>query len=305
MSITNWQGVGGMTGDSKASFARVAGLLWALLGATCALAQPYGPDPQRLHLESDKAVVFDARTGQILYAKNAERRAPIASITKLMTAMVVLDAKLPMDEMLTISKDDIDRLKGTYSRLQIGTRQSRAEMLRLALMSSENRAASALGRHYPGGRGAFIAQMNHKAAALRMQHTHFTDSTGLSSQNVSSAGDLVKMAQAASQYALIREYTTTAERTVSFPQPRYSLGFVNTNRLVRGGSWDIELSKTGFTNEAGRCLVMKARIENRPLVMILLDAQGKLTPVGDATRIRQWLERSNYAANVRRGTTSA
>ncbi|HNC70240.1 MAG TPA: D-alanyl-D-alanine endopeptidase, partial [Pseudomonadales bacterium] len=175
----------------------------------------------------------------------------------------------------------------------------------LALMSSENRAASALGRHYPGGRSAFIAQMNHKAAALRMQQTRFTDSTGLSSQNVSSAGDLVKMAQAASQYALIREYTTTAERTVSFPQPRYSLGFVNTNRLVRGGSWDIELSKTGFTNEAGRCLVMKARIENRPLVMILLDAQGKLTPVGDATRIRQWLERSNYAASVRRATTSA
>ncbi|HMV70873.1 MAG TPA: D-alanyl-D-alanine endopeptidase [Pseudomonadales bacterium] len=294
-----------MTGGSRASLARVGGLLWALLGATCALAQSYGPDPQRLHLESDKAVVFDARTGQILYAKNAERRAPIASITKLMTAMVVLDAKLPMDEMLTISKDDIDRLKGTYSRLQIGTRQSRAEMLRLALMSSENRAASALGRHYPGGRSAFIAQMNHKAAALRMQQTRFTDSTGLSSQNVSSAGDLVKMAQAASQYALIREYTTTAERTVSFPQPRYSLGFVNTNRLVRGGSWDIELSKTGFTNEAGRCLVMKARIENRPLVMILLDAQGKLTPVGDATRIRQWLERSNYAASVRRATTSA
>jgi len=221
-----------------------------------------------------------------------------------MTAMVVLDARLPMDEMLTISKDDIDRLKGTYSRLQIGTRQSRREMLRLALMSSENRAASALGRHYPGGRKAFIAQMNRKAAALRMSHTHFDDTTGLSSRNLSSAGDLVKMTQAASQYALIREFTTTPQRTVSFPQPRYSLGFVNTNRLVRAGSWDIELSKTGYTNEAGRCLVMKTRVGDRPMVMVLLNSQGKLTPVGDATRIKQWLETSNYPAIARR-TTSA
>lgn len=291
---------------NRAAFALATGLMTALLYVAGAIAQtPHTPDPQRLHLESDKAVVFDARTGQVLYAKNAERRAPIASITKLMTAMVVLDARLPMDEMLTISRDDIDHLKGTYSRLQIGTRQSRAEMLRLALMSSENRAASALGRHYPGGRSAFVAQMNRKAQALRMQHTRFADTTGLSSQNISSAGDLLKMTQAASQYALIREYTTTAERTVRFPQPRYSLDFVNTNRLVRAGSWEIELSKTGFTNEAGRCLVMKARIENRPLVMILLDAQGKLTPVGDATRIRQWLERSNYAANARRASSSA
>ena len=299
--------LGGDMKGSRASLALVAALVGTLLvGGTQVSAQsPYAPDPHRLHVESDKVVVFDARTGQIIYAKNAERRAPIASITKLMTAMVVLDARLPMDEMLTISKEDIDRLKGTYSRLQIGTRQSRAEMLRLALMSSENRAASALGRHYPGGRSAFVVQMNHKAAALRMQLTHFADTTGLSSQNISSAGDLVKMTQAASQYALIREYTTTAERTVSFPQPRYSLGFVNTNRLVRGGSWDIELSKTGFTNEAGRCLVMKTRIDNRPLVMILLDAQGKLTPMGDATRIRQWLERSNYATNAQRASTSA
>lgn len=300
MSIIGQQGNGGMARTGRTSCGRLAALILALLATTSVLAQPRVPDPGGLHLESDKVVVFDARTGQILYAKNAERTAPIASITKLMTAMVVLDARLPMDDMLTISREDIDRLKGTYSRLQIGTRQSRAEMLRLALMSSENRAASALGRHYPGGRSAFIEQMNRKALALRMHNTHFSDTTGLSSQNVSSAGDLVKMTQAASQYALIREYTTTPERTVIFPQPRYSLGFVNTNRLVRAGSWDIELSKTGFTNEAGRCLVMKARIENRPLVMILLDAQGKLTPVGDATRIRQWLERSNYAASARR-----
>jgi len=282
----------------------VTGLVCNLLASATAFAAQPVPDPHRLQLQSTNAVVFDARTGEVLYSKNAEATAPIASITKLMTAMVVLDARLPMDEMLTISKDDIDRLKGTYSRLQIGTRQSRREMLRLALMSSENRAASALGRHYPGGRKAFIAQMNRKAAALRMSHTHFDDTTGLSSHNLSSAGDLVKMTQAASQYALIREFTTTPERTVSFPQPRYSLGFVNTNRLVRAGSWDIELSKTGYTNEAGRCLVMKTRVGDRPMVMVLLNSQGKLSPVGDANRIKQWLETSNYLAMARR-TTSA
>ena len=286
------------------SMTLVAGLVCSLLACAAALAEQRALDPHRLQLQSTNAVVFDARTGEILYSKNAEATAPIASITKLMTAMVVLDARQPMEEMLSISKEDVDRLKGTYSRLQIGTRQSRKEMLRLALMSSENRAASALGRHYPGGRAAFVAQMNRKATALRMSHTHFDDTTGLSSRNLSSAGDLVKMTQAASQYALIREFTTTPERTVMFPQPRYSLGFVNTNRLVRAGSWDIELSKTGYTNEAGRCLVMKTRVGDRPMVMVLLNSQGKLTPVGDATRIRQWLETSNYLAIARR-TTSA
>ena len=269
--------------------------LIALLPATLAFAQPMSPDPKRLHLESTKAVVYDAETGQVLYAKNANNTVPIASITKLMTAMVVLDGKLPMDEMLSISKEDIDRLKGTYSRLRIGTRQSRREMLRLALMSSENRAASALSRHYPGGRKAFIAAMNSKAAALKMRHTHFEDGTGLSSHNVSSAGDLVLMAQTASRYPLISQFTTTAEYSVRFPEPRYSLDFVNTNRLVRGGSWDIQLSKTGYTSEAGRCLVMKTRVGNRPLVMVLLNSQGKLSPRGDANRIKRWLEGSQAA----------
>ena len=264
--------------------------LLSLLPASIAVAQPKTPDPKRLQLESTKAVVYDAQTGQVLYAKNPNNTAPIASITKLMTAMVVLDGKLPMDEMLSISKEDIDTLKGTYSRMRIGTRQSRKEMLRLALMSSENRAASALSRHYPGGRPAFIAAMNRKAAELKMRHTRFEDSTGLSSHNVSSAGDLVLMTQAASRYPLITQFSTTAEYSVRFPQPRYSLDFVNTNRLVRGGSWDIQLSKTGYTSEAGRCLVMKTRVGNRPLVMVLLDSQGKLTPLGDANRIKRWLE---------------
>ena len=268
---------------------RIIALL-ALLPATIAFAQPKAPDPKRLRLESAQAVVYDAQTGKVLYAKNPNNTAPIASITKLMTAMVVLDGKLPMDEMLTISKEDVDLLKGTYSRLRIGTRQSRKEMLRLALMSSENRAASALGRHYPGGKPAFISAMNRKAAELKMRHTHFADSTGLSSQNVSSAGDLVLMTQAASRYSLITQFTTTAEHSVRFPEPRYALDFVNTNRLVRGGSWDIQLSKTGYTSEAGRCLVMKTRVGNRPLVMVLLNSQGKLTPMGDANRIKRWLE---------------
>jgi D-alanyl-D-alanine endopeptidase (penicillin-binding protein 7) len=283
-------------------------LTWMLL---CALplaqaAQPArGPQPGKLQLASSKAVVFDAQTGEVLYAKNANASAPIASITKLMTAMVVLDGKLPMEEMLTISKEDEDKLKGTYSRLRIGTRQSRKEMLRLALMSSENRAASALGRHYPGGRSAFIAAMNRKAAALKMTHTRFADSTGLSSGNVSSAGDLVTLTQTASGYPLIREFTTTPNRTVTFPQPRYKLDFVNTNRLVRGGAWDIQLSKTGYTNEAGRCLVMKTRVGNRPVVMVLLDSQGKLTPLGDANRIKRWIETSPGRAQPRAGSRVA
>jgi D-alanyl-D-alanine endopeptidase (penicillin-binding protein 7) len=276
--------------------------LACMLPAVGAWAQgPRTPDPQRLQLASSKAIVFDARTGQILYAKNANNTTPIASITKLMTAMVTLDAKLPMGEMVTITRDDVDTLKGTYSRLRIGTRQSRKEMLRLALMSSENRAASALARHYPGGRGAFIAAMNRKATALKMSHTQFADSTGLSSRNVSSAGDLVLMTQAASSYPLIREFTT-ATRTVSFAQPRYTLDFVNTNRLVRGGAWDIQLSKTGFTNEAGRCLVMKTMVGNRPLVMILLDSQGKLSPLGDANRIKRWLEAPVRTTTARAGS---
>lgn len=273
---------------------RLHALFLAVLISTLAVAGAHAeqrkPDPKRLQLASARAVVFDARTGEVLYEKNADNSSPIASITKLMTAMVVLDAKLPMDEMLTISKDDIDRLKGTYSRLQIGTRNSRKEMLRLALMSSENRAASTLGRHYPGGRPAFVAAMNAKAEALKMTHTHFADTTGLSSKNIASAGDLVVLVQAASRYPLIRDFTTTPNQTVRFPQPRYTLDFLNTNRLVRKGSWDIELSKTGYTSEAGRCLVMKTRVANRPLVMVLLNSQGKLTPLGDANRIKRWLE---------------
>lgn len=263
------------------------------------------PAPENLHLASSTAVILDATTGEVLYQKGADQRRPIASITKLMTAMVVLDAKLPMDEMLTISSDDIDRLKGSYSRLRIGTRQSRGEMLRLALMSSENRAASALGRHYPGGRDAFIDAMNAKAREIGMASAHFADSTGLSSDNQASAADLARMVQSASRYPLIRDYSTTAKQTVRFPAPTYTLDFANTNRLVRGGKWDIELSKTGYTKEAGRCLVMKTSVANRPLVMVLLNSQGKLTPLGDAGRVKKWLETGKSGPAPRSGIRAA
>jgi serine-type D-Ala-D-Ala endopeptidase (penicillin-binding protein 7) len=270
-------------------------LLWPIL-VTDAIATP---DPRHLRLASPQAVVFDAENGKVLYARNANHTVPIASITKLMTAMIVLDGRQPLGEQLTITDADIDRIKGTRSRLRVGTRQTRRELLRLALMASENRAASALSRHYPGGRKAFIAAMNRKAAALSMRHTRFADATGLTSLNRSSAADLVIMAQVASRYTIIREYTTTAQQTVQFPPPLYAQNFMNSNRLVRAGTWNIELSKTGFTREAGRCLVMKTRVADRSLVVVLLNSWGRLTPIGDANRIKHWLEDSSGAATPR------
>ena len=282
-----------MTGGSRASLARVGGLLWALLGATCALAQSYGPDPQRLHLESDKAVVFDARTGQILYAKNAERRAPIASITKLMTAMVVLDAKPDLRELLAVGEEDVDVLKGTRSRLKVGTLLAREEMLRLALMSSENRAASSLSRHYPGGREAFVAAMNQKAQALGLTDTRFEDPTGLTAANVSSPRDLAKMVDAAHQYPLIREFSTAAEGEFNIAGRQQQ--FRNTNTLVKSPAWEIGLSKTGYINEAGKCLVMQAWLNHKPTIIVLLDSWGKMTRIGDANRIKRWIESASLA----------
>lgn len=265
------------------------------VAAAPAVAKAAGPTrpPQ---LASNHAVIVDATTGQPLYAKGASETVAIASITKLMTAMVVLDAGLSLNEKLTITTDDIDRLKGSHSRVLIGSQHSRYEMLRLALMSSENRAASALGRHYPGGRAAFVRAMENKARALGMTRTQFADSTGLSPRNRASAEDLVKMVRAASEYPLIREFSTTPEREVRFQRPNsYVLGFRNTNALVKNDRWDITVSKTGYTQEAGRCLVMMTRVANRPVVMVLLDSQGKLSPVGDANRVKQWMESSSFA----------
>jgi len=215
---------------------------------------------------------------------------PIASITKLMTAMVVLDARLPLNETLNIGQEDVDTLKGTRSRLKVGARLSREDMLLLALMASENRAASALARHYPGGNTAFIEAMNHKAAAIGLKDTRFEDPTGLTAANVSSARDLTKMVAAASHYPLIRELSTTGERTLLIDgRP---IAYHNTNMLVRSpaSGWEIAVSKTGYIREAGKCLVMQAWLNNKPMIIVLLDSWGRLTRIGDANRIKRWIE---------------
>ncbi len=251
-----------------------------------------------LQLASSKALIVNQATGETLYAKSIDLPTPIASVTKLMTAMVVLDAHLPMNETLAISEADIDTLKGTGSRLRLGTELTRAELLQLALMASENRAASALGRNYPGGLTAFIAAMNAKAIMLGMTHSYFVDPTGLNSANVSTAQDLVKMVRAAYQYPDIRQVTTTASYEAPVHGLRSPVHFVNTNILVRNSDWLIGLSKTGFINEAGRCLVMQAEIAGQSLIIVLLDSYGKYSRIGDAQRIRKWIESSNLPRHL-------
>ena len=240
-------------------------------------------------VESGAALVVDS-AGQVIYSKNPDEVLPIASITKLMTALVVLDAGLPLDETITITEDDKDHLRNTRSRLQVGSQLTRRELLHVALMSSENRAAAALGRTHPAGKAAFVQLMNAKARLLGMRSTQFADSTGLDGNNLSTARDLVKLAHAASAHPLIREFTTTAESEVEPGTRRTPMLYRNSNRLVRGGNWDIQLSKTGYLNEAGRCLVMQAEVAGRPLVFVFLSGPGRLTPMGDANRIRVWLE---------------
>jgi D-alanyl-D-alanine endopeptidase (penicillin-binding protein 7) len=245
-------------------------------------------DARNLSVQSASALVLDQASGAVLFEKNAQAVLPIASITKLMTAMVALDAKPDLNEMLTVSDDDVDVLKGTRSRLKVGTQLSREEMLRLALMSSENRAASALSRHYPGGREAFVATMNQKARALGMTESRFEDPTGLTAANVSSAQDLVKMVDAAHRYPLIREFSTTpGDQLVVAGRTQQ---FNNTNSLVKSPAWEIGLSKTGYINEAGKCLVMQAWLNNKPTIIVLLDSWGKMTRIGDANRIKRWIE---------------
>lgn len=250
-----------------------------------------------LALASHAALVVDQESGETLITKNPNQEMPIASLTKLMTALVVLDAKLPMDETLDISSDDVDHWRNTHSRLTVGTRLSRSEMLLLALMSSENRAAMSLSRNYPGGRKAFIAQMNAKARALGMNSTHFADPAGLSNESVSTAHDLQFLVKAAYTQPLIRRDSTQEDHEVRVG--RRMLTFVNSNSLVRGGGdWDIGMQKTGFTNEAGRCLVMQVNLQGRRLAMIFLDSFGKLTRYADALRVRKHLELHENAIEV-------
>jgi D-alanyl-D-alanine endopeptidase (penicillin-binding protein 7) len=246
-------------------------------------------DPTHLEVKSTAALVIEQGEGRTLYAKNVDAVQPIASITKLMTAMVVLDAKLDLREAVAITDDDVDMLKHTRSRLKVGTVLERDDLLRLALMASENRAAAALGRAYPGGIHTFVAAMNQKAADLGMRRTRFVDSTGLSSDNVSTAHDLAKMVTAAHRYPLIQEYTTLTDYTVRTNEGRM-LAFRNSNGLVKDLAWHIDVSKTGYISEAGRCLVMQARIAAKPVIIVLLDSWGKYTRIGDANRIKRWVE---------------
>jgi len=250
--------------------------------------------PSSPKLRSSVALIYDEQGQRALYSKNAKAIVPIASITKLMTAIVVLDAKLPLDEKVTISKLDFDTLKNSYSRMRRGMTLTRGELLNLALMSSENRAAAALARTYPGGTRAAVAMMNAKAHKLGMNKTHFRDATGLNSGNTSTAEDLVKMLIAAQHYKLIHKYTTQTSSMVA--APGFSpLRYGNTNPLVKNASWNIGVSKTGYIDEAGRCLVMHAQIMNRPVIIVLLDSQGKYTRVGDANRVKKWMESATTA----------
>jgi D-alanyl-D-alanine endopeptidase (penicillin-binding protein 7) len=243
-----------------------------------------------LALASNVALVIDQTNSQILFEKNSNVALPIASLTKLMMSLIVVEAHQNMDEVLEITADDIDREKNSGSRLRIGAQMTRANMLHIALMSSENRAASALGRNYPGGLPAFVAAMNAKAKALGMTGTYYVDSTGLSSHNVASARDLAKLVVAAYQHPVIREFSTDPKYAVD--TGGHTVQYVNSNRLVASRDWEIGLQKTGYISEAGRCLVMQAKIEGRPVVMVFLDSKGKYSRLGDASRIRKWLEGS-------------
>ena len=283
--------------------AQVEGYMPAAATAVIAMAQPAPPQlpirvaipeivPPGLGLSSASALVVD-EAGRAVYAKRTREQRPIASITKLMTAMVVLDAAVPMDEPVTILEEDRDQLRHSRSRLRIDRAATlrRREVLAVALMSSDNRAASALGRTtLPGGKPAFVEAMNRKAAALGMTDSRFADPTGLDGNNTSTAEDLVMMVRAAAGYPLIREITTSGSMEVHPYGDAGTLQYRNTNPLVRTPGWHLELSKTGFVNEAGHCLVMRAVIGGRLLSIVLLDSPGKRSPVGDSTRLRKWLE---------------
>lgn len=254
--------------------------------ATSKARAPAQPD-----LKSASVLVLDTQTSAVLLSRKADQAVPIASITKLMTALVVLDARQPMDEVITIGAEEQRATLGNRSHLAVGTKLTRAELMHLALMSSENRAAHALGRTYPGGVPALAAAMNAKAAALGMSRSHFVEPTGLSSRNVASPEDLTRLVAAAAQQPTLRRYSTDPKHSVR--AGRRELQFVNTNLLVRNPGWSIALQKTGYISEGGQCLVMKTTIEGRDLIIVLLDSFGKYTRIADARRIRTWMESSN------------
>jgi serine-type D-Ala-D-Ala endopeptidase (penicillin-binding protein 7) len=272
-------------------------LFASLLAMALVSAPALARELRQPSLKSQAALVVDQDSGEILLGKNAESKLPIASLTKLMTAIVTLDAELDPEEPVTITKADVDRLRGSHSRLQVGTTLTRDEMLLLALMASENRAASAVANAYPGGKDSCVLAMNLKAQLLGMSGTRFEDGTGLSGRNVSTAQDLAKLVQAAHAYPKIREFTTQTSTQVKIG--RRMMRFGNTNNLTRSSRWEIGLSKTGYIAEAGRCLVMQVTLAGRSIIIVLLDSWGKYTRVGDATRIRQWLEFASSPPSLR------
>ena len=278
-----------------------AALIPILLGAASASAATRagkaarGPD-----VRSTSVLVIDGSNSTVVFERKPDVVAPIASITKLMTALVVLDGKQPLDEIVEITADDKNRGKGAFSRLNVGTKLSRSDLLRLALMSSENRAARALGRSYPGGEAAFVRTMNAKAKSLGMTQSHFADPSGLDIDNVSSARDLAKLVIAAGRSETIRDYSTSKDHEVRIG--RSMVEFHNTNSLVKNPAWNITVQKTGYISEAGECLVMQALIEERPVIIVLLNSFGKYTRVADAKRIRQWMEAQHPRSLARAGT---
>jgi serine-type D-Ala-D-Ala endopeptidase (penicillin-binding protein 7) len=265
----------------------MAGLFLTVLAFHAGATQNHDPK-----LKSSSVLIIDQSDSSVLYSRHSDVALPIASITKLMTALVVLDAKQPLDEPIQITEADRDLPKASFSRLTIGTTLSRGDLMHLALMSSENRAAHALGNNYPGGMSAMVAAMNAKAASLGMTNSHFVDPTGLSSQNVASPEDLSKLVIAASHNATIREYSTDSRYTVKVH--RHLVEFRNTDNLVANPTWNIVVQKTGYIAEAGKCLVMAAVIEGRSVIIVLLDSLGKYTRVADAKRIKTWMETGGH-----------
>lgn len=247
-----------------------------------------------LDLKSNAALVIDQETREVLFSKNDHAVLPIASLTKLMTGLLISEAHLPDDELITITQDDVDTEKGSSSRLRIGATLTRGEMMHLALMSSENRAAHALGRTYPGGLATFVSMMNAKAKMLGMKDTRYVEPTGLSFHNQSSAQDLALLVNAASANAVVRELSTSPNYQVEVGNR--TLQYNTTNRLVRSPDWDIGLQKTGYISEAGQCLVMQTKIAGRKLIMVFLDSAGKLSRIGDAERVRRWVEATHFAS---------
>ncbi|WP_434953389.1 D-alanyl-D-alanine endopeptidase [Shewanella sp. HL-SH4] len=245
---------------------------------------------QQQELAAGSAMLVDLNTNEVLYSSNINHQVPIASVTKLMTAMVVLDAKLPLDEMITVDIHQAPIMRNVYSRVRVGSEVSRETMMLMTLMSSENRAATALAHHYPGGYFAFIDAMNAKAKALGMEQTRYAEPTGLSADNVSSAKDLVILLQESQKYPLLGKLSSTEKKHIIFNKPRYNLDFQNTNKLVFKDGWNIALTKTGYTSKAGHCLIMLTEMNKRKVAFVVLDTFGKYTHIADASRLKKWLE---------------